>query len=175
MLENPSLLLLPWSMQAAGQARAPRGRFCRAIWDAETGRPLGFACRRFPRWAVLRAWLAWRALDVYETEDASLLFTLFGPRPFLGGWEVQDADSHFVGTLRGCVVLDRFSRTMATVSRTAEGAGLQFLPPSGHAPSLLVPSNGGSRLTFGPDVVGDPFARMLLLAAALALTDSQGV
>jgi hypothetical protein len=169
MLEHATLLLLPW---AAAPGGTPGGaRQTRAVLDADTGRTLGFACRRPANLPRGLGWLARPGLDVYETEDASLLLRLAGPRWFAGGWEVFDAEEHRVGSLRGSSVRDRLGRPLARVVASPGRDALRFVTPSGYEPSALVRSAAGGRLTFAPDLVGDPFAKMLLLAAALVLTD----
>jgi hypothetical protein len=167
MLEHATLLLEPWSKDTRGRTRAIR--------DWETARPLGFACLRPPTWPWPLGWLAGQVLEVRETEDASLLLMLQGPRWFLGGWEVFDAEEHRVGSLRGSAVRDRLGRPLATVVPSAGGGPLRFVTPSGYEPSSLAWTRTGARLTFAPDLGGDPFAKMLLLAAALVLSDACNV
>jgi hypothetical protein len=168
MLEHPHLLLLPWS-PAPGRA----GNRRRDIIDPDTGDPLGFVCRRPP---ALPAWLSWLgrpALEIHEDEDASLLCIQYGPRFYVRGWEVYDAEEHLVGTLRGNAVRDRLDRTLAAVEYARNGTGHRFTSPDGYELGTLTPAGAGVRLTFAPLLGGDPFAKMVLLAAALALTNSR--
>ncbi len=160
MLETPTLFLLPWT-------GGPEPR--RAIRDAAAGTSLGLA-----RWRVIRApwWSAWLVrpvLEIRETEDESLLCTVAAPRLLVRAWTVQDADGQLVGTLRGNLVLDRFGRAVALVDRTAD-VGHRFVGVQNHELAVLGPAEEGSRLAFAAPVTGDPFAKMLLLAAALVLT-----
>jgi hypothetical protein len=173
MLEHATLLLLPWSESPEKRATG-RGRTrTRAILDAVSGRPLGFARRCYSALPWGLGWLARPVVEVHESEDASLLLTLHGPGWLLGGWEVLDADDHRVGRLRGSAVLDCLGRPLARVSSEPGGNTLRFLTSSGCASSILAPSSAGAQLTFAQDLMGDPFAKMLLLAAALVLTDRQ--
>ncbi|HEV3118570.1 MAG TPA: hypothetical protein VGY58_16080, partial [Gemmataceae bacterium] len=112
MLEHQHLLLLAWTVpEEANFAR-------RDILDQDTGSPLGHA-----RWEKRRAagWLgiflrSGPTIEVRETEDDSLLFTMHGSRPWqfvswtkpaIRGstagshfrWEIHDADGYVVGTL----------------------------------------------------------------------------
>jgi hypothetical protein len=167
MLEYPTLLLLPW---ARGPGQLPGRR--RTILDPATGKPLGFAR---PRATSLPPWLRWllrSALEIVESEDESLLCTLSCPWFVLRGWEVSDADEHPVGALRGHLILDRYDRQLASVAR-AEGGGHRFLSPDGYELGFLGPAAADMRLTFAEHLAGDPFARMMLLAAALALTNGR--
>jgi hypothetical protein len=160
MLENPTLLLLPW---------APRPDCKRGIADAASGRVLGFARLRSSRWPSWLGWLKRSALDVFETEDESLVFTLWCPWLVLRGWEVADADEHPVGALRGRHLLDRYDRLLASAEQVGQNA-YRFRSPEGYELGRLEPNGADHRLAFGEQLAGDPFARMMLLAAALALT-----
>jgi hypothetical protein len=108
-------------------------------------------------------------LEVFETEDESLLCTLACPWLVVRGWEVSDADEHLVGTVRGCLILDRIHHLLASVDRT-EGSGHRFLSPDGYELGWLNPGAGDDQLDFAEHLAGDPFAKMMLLAAALTLT-----
>jgi hypothetical protein len=177
MLEHPTLLLLPWAPDQDGQRAGPGRAGKRFVQDPETGRTLGFAAR-LPSWlpSGLR-WLARPALEVRETHpgddgssDASLLCTLYGPSFLVRSWAVFDAEDHLVGTLRGVFVLDRYGMKLARVEGTPEGGRYRFRTAGGSELGCLDAAGVGHRLTFGPAGAGNPFVKMLLLAAALALT-----
>jgi hypothetical protein len=177
MLEFSTMLLLPW---AAGQRHGSgRSVACavsaREILDPTSTEVLGFARGHVGPARSWFSWLARPALDVYarEEEDTSLLFTLYFPWFFTRAWEVYDADEHLVGTLRGNLVLDRIGRILANVERGPDGSTLRFLTQLGYEPTSLTRAEGGFCLSFAPDLTGDPFARMMLLAAGLALTNAQ--
>jgi hypothetical protein len=168
MLEHPSLLLLPWAATPPLQrAAAPVPRRC--ILDPDTGQTLGFAVKRSARLPWGFRWLARHAMEVHETEDEPLLFTLYGPWFTVRAWEVFDADEHLVGSLRGNTVRDRFGRTLAAVLPIPNGSFL-FQAPEGFELGSLRPESTGNRMAFTEELIGEPFARMLLLAGALALT-----
>jgi hypothetical protein len=164
MLEYPTLLLLPWTLRPG----RPPGRQ-RVIADAASGQALGFAQRRPTGLPAGLRWLRRSALDIFETEDESLLFTLSYPWLVLRGWKVADADEHPVGSLRGHYLLDRYDRLLATVER-AEAKGYLFRSVEGHELGWLIHRGADNALAFAEPLAGDPFARMMLLAAALALT-----
>jgi hypothetical protein len=144
---------------------APRGAGAtQPILDGETGRPLGFARRPAPSGPWWRR-LAPPVLAVHEEEDEPLVFTVhrtWGLRPRR---EVRDADGRTVGSLRGSSVWDVAGRPVAEL--TAAGSGERiFRGRGGRELARLTPGPEGLRLAFNPDV-GDPFVRMLLLAAVL--------
>jgi hypothetical protein len=156
MLEQAALLLRPWA-PAAGAARG------RVVLDAVAGTPLGVA--RTPARPGGWRWLARPALEVCETEDESLLCTV--QRGWWPGspWHVREAEGHLVGTVSGPSVVDRLGRTVALLRDS--GGGGSFLDPAGVELGRLERRPDGLRLTFAVWLEGDPFARMLLLAAAL--------
>ena len=164
MLEQPALLLRPWS-RAAGGVRS------RAVLDAATGAALGVARELPSDWPVGLRWLVGPVVAVYESEDESLLCRARGALGFRPrSWRVADADGQLVGRVRNrrgpnpsVAVLDRWGRTVATgrvaaaTSLVADGVELARIQQDGD----------GVRLTFGAFVDGNPFVRMLLLMAAL--------
>jgi hypothetical protein len=64
---------------------------------------------------------------------------------------------------------DRYGRALARARPLAGRPGYVFATPDGEALAEWEPGAGGPRLTFRPEVAEDPFAKMLLLAAALGL------
>src|SRR3954466_11038869 len=103
MLERKALLLLPWTLAAA-----PR----RPVLDGPGGPALGFVCRTRPGPRWLR-WLASPRLEVYETEDASLLCTVAAPAWGRGPHTVRDAEGRCVGSVANGFVFDPFGRRVA--------------------------------------------------------------
>jgi hypothetical protein len=157
MLEQPVLLLRP---------RKTSRR--QAIVAADTGEPLGFA--RWPAGAENLWWpLSGRpVLAVHEHEDEPLLFSVYRCWSLLPRREVCDADGHHVGILAGPQVRDRFGRRLAVLHREANRRTASFLSPDGRSLGRVTAGADGVRVAFGPEVAGDPFAKMLLLAAALS-------
>jgi hypothetical protein len=155
MLESPSLLVRP-----------PDAAAVRAVVEPATGAPLGSARRRRGR-GFWGRWFGRPVLEVREHEDEPLLFTVRRCWGWPGGREVRDADGRFVGTLRGWCIWDRFGRPLA--GRAAPGGpGYEELgSPEGRVLAILHYEISGIRLSFTPEVAADPFAKMLVLAAAL--------
>src|SRR5690242_16884251 len=120
MLENGTLLLRactapPGVADGAAAALEP----ARAVLDALTGQPLGFAgWRRGGPWP---RWLARPVLAVHESDDAPLLFTVHGLWSLSARWEVRDADGNRLGALCGPLIKDRFGRPLALWERPAGG------------------------------------------------------
>src|ERR1041385_8515546 len=88
MLEQAAWILQPWSFvaQAAdGPAHVAQ------IRDA-SATPLGFVRLAGESHSSWLAWLGRVRLDVFETEDASLLMTLRRTWGLLGSWDLEDAD-----------------------------------------------------------------------------------
>src|SRR5262245_2726965 len=166
MLERPALVLCPWAALPRprhGEASAPAGRR-RTVLDPG-GAALGFVAQvpSGPRW--LR-WLTRPHLEVYETEDASLLCTVSA-----AGWgrrlhAVRDSEGRHVGTVRQWLLFDAAGRLLAQGRAAVDGA-TRFVSPAGLELGAVAPCEDGTLLTLLPAVDGDPFARMLLLGATL--------
>jgi hypothetical protein len=171
MLEYSSLLLLPWTSNPQGHAHSSMPDR-RPILDPETGQALGFAGRRASRLPWGFKWLARLTLEIRETPDDSLLFILLGPGLTMRAWEVFDAEEYPVGSLRGGFIRDRYARVLAIAEPTLDGA-FRYRSWEGIELGSLHRSGNENQLIFAEDLVGDPFARMLLLAASLAVTHKE--
>ena len=164
MLEQTSLLLGPWRGCPSGEA----GARVRAVADA-SGKTLGHvreAPQTGPRW--LR-WLGRRTLEICESPDASLVFSLRRAWGWPAGWQLIDADGRLVGALRGRAMVDGFGQLLALVEQPDTGNRGKFLAIEGHALGEYSLGNDGPRITFGPEMDGNPFAKMMLLGAILVL------
>ena len=164
MLENGALLLRPGPALPAAGGEAAGLEPARAVSDALTGAPLGFAGwrRRGGSWW---RWLSRPVLAVHENDDAPLLFTVHGLWGLAARWEVRDAEGNVLGVLSGALVKDRFGRNLARweraddVTRARDGDGRELLTATTTA--------DGKRVAFAPEADGNPFLKMLLLAAVL--------
>jgi hypothetical protein len=171
MLERPALLLRPWMVAPRQPSDRDRhrsaGAWTRSILDAATGESLGLArWQSGDRWIWL-PWLAQPQLAVYEGEDESLVFTLHRPRLLSPEWQVQDADEHRVGTVRGTVLRDQLDRLFAVIAPSADRSVHRFLAADGAELGSLNRSPEGLRVAFAEELADNPFAKMVLLAAAL--------
>jgi hypothetical protein len=168
MLENGALLLRPCS--AAPGAR-PEGEAAalepaRAVLDALTGAPLGFAGWRPRRVRLWPRWLSRPVLAVHESDDAPLLFTAHRLWGLSAQWEVRDADGHVIGVLCGLLVKDRFGHSLALYDRPGEGVG-RARDRDGRELMTLMTTPEGTRVAFAAEAEANPFLKMLLLALAL--------
>jgi len=153
MLERRELLLQPRN-----------GSGTQTIADPETGTIVGLA-----RWLGQedRPWWRWLKathLSVHEADEEPLVFTV---RRSWGLWrrtEVNDADDHPVGSLRGAAVRDPYGRTIALVEPAAGGE--LFRGRAGEEMARWTASPEGAHLVFHSEL-SDPFVKMLLLAASL--------
>jgi hypothetical protein len=128
-------------------------------------------------------------ITVSETEDESLIFTVRGRvRLSRQSLEVYDADDHFMGSLQrsflsrpnGYSLYDFRNERLAEVrGRWAEGE-FRFVAPDGRELAImtkrwagpgkdLLMSTGDFVVALHGDLVDQPLAKMLLVAAALAL------
>ncbi|HVS39575.1 MAG TPA: hypothetical protein VMS17_28720 [Gemmataceae bacterium] len=153
MLELPALLLHP-----------PDARSCQAILDAATGAPAGFSR---PRAAGLwDRWLSGATLEVHEHVDESLLCVIRQGR-FPRRRLVYDAEGRWVGAVFGRRLEDGCGRVVAVRGPNSGMRGDVFRDPDGRQAAILQPGKHGLALAFTDACAADPFARMLMLAAAL--------
>ncbi len=187
MLEYQSLLILPWALAPglpAGLARREAAFLQRrAILDAATTAPVGFVCRR--RTTGLGRFLGFLrpgpVLEVHETEDEPLVFTIHRGWALAGRWQVYDADRRSVGKLlfgpgspiRAYLRAQNGTELMVERGKRGVEAEMRLLAFQ-RAPHELWEEVGkvtrcqeGLRLIFAPEVEGEPFTKMLLLAAVL--------
>jgi hypothetical protein len=156
MLEHRTLLLRAPSPVGEKAASAVH-----SIVDGDNGEPLGYA-----RWQPgppcwWQRLLGAGTLAVHEQEDEPLLFTVHRVWGLWPRRDVRDADERPVGCLLGRLVHDRLGRLVAVLQ---EGV---FRSPHQRVLADLTATPDGLRLTFHDDIAGEPFVKMLLLAAAL--------
>jgi hypothetical protein len=152
MLESPTLLL----RLAAGNSRA--------IADPASGAQVGFASRLQDAERGWWARLFGPILCVHEQDESPLVFTV---RRSWWWWGrvVHDAEGERVGCVTRRCVRDRNHLVVAVTRRT--GRGVVYERPAGNALAETVDTPEGTVLTFTKAIEGDPFCKMLLLAAAL--------
>jgi hypothetical protein len=151
MLEHRVLLL------RGGTAEAER-----CIVDGDSGIALGTARWQHANGRGWRKWFHRRILEVREQEDEPLVFTVRRCWRFWPQRQVRDADEQEVGALIGHHVRDRFGRMVASFEN-----GVFHAPDQPNTLAELTTTADGLRLTFDDDIAGEPFIKMLLLAASL--------
>ena len=167
------------------------------ILDPETGQPIGLAEEKIGvftqllRWVMSKQFLPTR-LEVREKPDDSLVFSIRrGWYLFRSRVEVLDAQDQLVGYFKskfftisgGFHVYDKDDHHFAEVKGKLFGWNYRFLTPDGKVEMGKVSKKLGaagilkemftSADTFGvevnPDLADEPMAKMLILAATLAI------
>ena len=156
MLEQPELLLGPWLRQDRVRRRA--------VCAPATGQVLGSVRGPLPSWL---SFLSRQVQEVLETEDDSLLMTLWRPWGLARTWEVLDAEEHRVGILYRNALLDGSGRRVAVAQHQSDLCG-RFCDMHGGEIGAFALQNSGMVLTFSPTLEGNPFTRMILLGALLS-------
>lgn len=151
MLEH-RVLLVRWRASSAAQA----------IVDGDSGAALGYArweMERIPWWRRL---FQCGVLAVHEQEDEPLLLTI--RRGWSWPWRcrVCDAEGELVGGMIGRSIHDRYGHLLAIFE---DGV---FRASDHRALAEMTRTAEGLRVTFSGDIAGEPFVKMLLLAAALS-------
>jgi hypothetical protein len=159
MLEQPVLMLRPW---------APGDALPRRVWivDPATDDVLGSARRRGGQGRLARLrWWGRPVLEVRESDDEPLLFTMWPGWGLARRWRVEDAEGARVGRVAGPFLLDRRDAPLAMLHHEA-GRTLYQATRGGALAEAEVRAEG-VRLTFLPDGERSPFVKMLLLATTL--------
>jgi len=187
MLETQGLLLSSW----LPEKRAERRRwFARKehhdrkhVRDLATESYLGFARRR---WMIASGWLpwpGWPVIEVFETDDVSLLLTSFC-RSWSRTWEVVDSENKLIGCIRpqlahfphvygetnasrGLHLEDANRRAVAWLPIPRADEKGEIHGPTGQELGFWAHTEQGTELRFAGSIQGDPFAKMLILAACL--------
>jgi hypothetical protein len=165
MLEQRTLLLGPWQLTDSGPGLG--AAWTQPVFAVPGGQRLGFIHHQLGiRWPLLR-WLSRETLEVFETEDASLLCRVLRPCGLPWRWEVRDADERRVGLVSRRLVLDGIGRRLAVVCWSSGSASGRFFTPQGGQIGAFTRQADGTCLTFDPSLDNSPFARMALLGAVL--------
>jgi hypothetical protein len=106
-------------------------------------------------------------MEVFETSDESLVFSLRRSRGWPAAWQLLDAEERVVGTLRGRALYDGFGYFLAVIEAPDHSGAGRFLSADGRILGRFQMQGEGTTVTFAPDLEGNPFARMLLLGAVL--------
>jgi hypothetical protein len=153
LLEHRVLLIGP--LDASGQ---------RPIRDVGAEMELGLVRRRpRHRWTQLGP----RPVEVCESLDASLLFTVRRCWSLYPWYEVDDAEGSLVGWSGGSVLLNTFGHMVATREDGPQPGMSRFKGPDVNELAQIAWEGDDVQLSFAEPVADLPFVKMLLLAAAL--------
>jgi hypothetical protein len=172
MLEQPSLMLRPWihSFEVAWPKAMVQGAaWVRHVVCPATDRPLGFAAWDTAGLPGLLAWLGRKRIQVFESEDESLLMTLYRPWGFLRTWDIFDAEERRVGHLVRDVLYDGYGARMATMSSANDGSDSAWRDEEGVVLATWQDIPGQGRYFRFNEADANPFLRMAALAGVLAL------
>ena len=155
MLEHATLLLMPANSRV------------RDIVDGPGGVPLGSARRRastdLPWWRRP----LWPILEVRESDDEPLLFTVRRCWSLLPRRELCDADGRRIGYLHSDAITDAWGRRLAVRSWDGQRQNSTFRIRNGQVLAWADRDGAALRLTFGEATASEPFLKMLLLGAVL--------
>ena len=112
MLEQSSLLLKPWLYTEGPKTQRPREGWARAIVQPTTLQTLGYAAWDDAGIPKVLYYLGRRRIQVFESEDESLLMTLYRPWGISRMWSVLDAEERLVGRLFRDVLCDGYGATV---------------------------------------------------------------
>ncbi len=181
MLERQGLILAAWhesNCPSAGRSsrRTPppgSGGRCRPLLDRDNQQRLGVVRERLPAlWPPVR-WLARRTYEVLETEDESLLLSLVSPWGLFRPWEVFDAEDRLICTIHAGSIYDSAGQARARQIALADPLRQSFVTNAGEELAWFRPVHKGVELVFLPLVQDDPYAKMSLLAATLAVQEER--
>jgi hypothetical protein len=172
----------------------PRTMAACDLFDLDTKEQVGVARETLGAWISLLRRLVGRKLgpariEVCETEDESLVFTIRRPAgPWRQRVEVYDADDHRVGYFKSRLfarggslwVYDSWDRLFAEVRGAWAGWTFTFVAPDGRELGAatrpgaglgrgLAAAAGDYVVAVADELEDQPIAKMLLLAAALAI------
>jgi hypothetical protein len=168
MLELAGLLLGRWRLATRAKGLPAAAGRTRDVLDLASGQRLGFV-QSAPStgWLDLR-WLARRTLEVYETEDVSLLCSVVRPWGLAWTWHVLDAEERRVATVYRRLIRRGSGRPLALAEPQEPPAPGRFLDVQGRELATFALTPEGTALIFDPRMEDDPFARMALLGAVLS-------
>ena len=173
MLEQPSLLLRPWLHafdEAWPKAMGAGGGWLRVLVCPATEKRLGIAAWETTGPSGWRTWLSRKRIQVFESDDESLLMTLYRPWGLARTWDVRDAEDRRVAQLLRHGVYDGSGVPLARMALSSDGSEASLRGADGAALATWQDMPGNGRyFRFGDGFDNNPFVRMSVLAFVLAL------
>lgn len=173
MLERPGLLLGLWQRPAPLAPGGPMQELYRPVLDAHSRQPLGLVRGKRSDRRPLWRWLDRQVWQVLESEDESLLLTLYGPWSFLKPWEVHDAEERLVCTIAARAILDSAGDLRAHWTGPGYSGQYSFRDARDRELAQVHTEPDGLELLFTVLIQDDPYAKMALLGAALVLGEKR--
>jgi len=172
MLEEPALLVQPWlpAQQLRWPAQTASAAWARLLINANTDARVGCAL-----WhgSTRRGWLApvaSRKIEVFESEDLSLLVTLWRPWGIFRSWQIHDAEENQLGQIAGTTLRDGNGARLASLRQSADSRERSWISMAGlELGSWHVVARDDLIFRFGEVTERNPFLRMVVLAGLLAL------
>ncbi len=175
MLELESLLLQRWDVyKRSPLSTGTNVSASLPIWavlEPSSRTLVGLARPGAKTGSFRKRWFSRALLAVYESEDEPLLCTLRHRWSLPSSWELRDADGHTVGKIARRSIQGPMGRNLTVMSST-NAPGTEFLDLQRRRMATLVQQRDGRLLSFAVECERDPFARMLVLGAALVMKDS---
>jgi hypothetical protein len=167
MLERQALWLGNWSLvpPTAGVAHAPLQ--ARTILDAGTRVEMGSAWQHPKPTIVWFGSLTGPTIDVLETEDEALVFTVERLLSLRTAWRVRDSEGNSVGTIRGKFLRDQHGRPMAVAEELPDDGAYRWKADDGRELGHVRRADGGVVVTWDACVQAFPFTKMVLLASVI--------
>jgi hypothetical protein len=173
MLEHECLLLRRWEVhQNAPLPAHAQGRLARPIWailEPNTRALVGLARPLATSKGIWARWFGRGGLAVFENDDEPLVCTLRRGWSLSHTWDLHDADDHMVGRIAGGLIQGPLNRFWIMVNQA--NAAAEFRDPDGRTLATVTRQTDARLVTFAGELKGDPFARMLMLGAALVLPE----
>lgn len=170
MLEQQGLLLGSWQQQASGLANPVTSK-CNShfipIFEQESGSQLGVVrlCRGPSFWPWPR-----RHWQVLETEDESLLLSVFASLAWLKPWEIRDSEDRLLCTVSGSYVFDSVGDPRVVLERDSVRGTNVLVDIERQQLATFTQQRDSLSLSFSPSVFEDPFAKMALLGSVLVMS-----
>jgi hypothetical protein len=169
MLEFENLLLRRWDQVDHGAWHDGRAKEDSppiwAILESSSCAVVGLARTDTTSNGTWSRWLNRPGLAVFESGDEPLVCTVRRRWSWSACWDLRDSDGHVVGRIAPGIVEAALGRFWIAVSRSHSVT--EFRDRDGHILATISRQSDDRLLTFVGQPKDDPFARMLMLGAAL--------
>lgn len=172
MLEQPCLLLRPWlPVDQVSWPLPPSvcSNRIRMVLDPTNDQPLGCALWHGPAGGGWLAGLTGKKIQVFESEDISLLLALRRSWGLFRTWQVRDAEDNHLGQISPGNLRDSLGGPLASL-QGRQGGEYSWVSPAGFELGTWHELPGHDLVfRFGEATDKNPFLRMVTLAGLLVL------